>query len=419
LSAERWVPLLAIFLFFGFMMRSPFLVALPTTLLVILGLAHWWRKHSLDHIVYRRRFHYTRAFPGERFPVSIEISNRKWLPLTWLRVQDPWPKVVAPEDEEVLVPSYIPDQGFLIHVFSLRWFEHTKRAYQLLFRRRGVYKVGPARLESGDLFGIYETSAVAGPVEQLTVFPELALLGEQELPPEDPLGDLRSRRRLFEDPNRPMGVREYRPEDEFRRVHWPATARTGELQVKVYQPTSAEVMVLCLNVSTTHRYWEGVYPELLEHLLSVAATLVNQGMNNGYRVGMISNGCLARSDQPFRIPPGRTPQQLTYLLQALAGVSPVVLAPFDRFLLREIPKVPYGASLLILTAVMSSDLSETILRLKKHERRITLISLAEVAPPVLPGVKTIHLVGQQRRNQRRTMINHLLARNMIARLFLF
>ena len=391
---NRWFPALLLMVIIGLLLRISFLVALSFSLFVVLGAAYWWQKHALDQVVYRRRFIYTRAFPGESFPVKIEIENRKLLPLSWLRVQDPWPKMVGPEDEDILAPSHIPDQGYINHVFSLRWYDRVTRSYPLLFRKRGAYTVGPANAESGDLFGIFEYDAKIGSAEYLTVFPALAPLDALELPPENPYGEQRSRRRLFEDPNRPMGVREYHPEDSFRRVHWPATARTGELQVKVYQPTSARVMVLCLNVSTYHRYWEGVYPELLEHLLSVAATLLKTGIENGYKVGMVSNGCLANSDQPFRISPGRTVGQLAHLLQALAGVTPVVVAPFERFLLREVPSVPYGASLVILTAIVTPELAETLIRLKRHERQITLISLAETAPPEIAGIWCLHLPFQ-------------------------
>jgi uncharacterized protein (DUF58 family) len=391
MSFERWYPILIGVSIIGLFFRIPFLVALSLSLLVVLGLAQWWQKRSLNNVLYQRKFKYTRAFPGECHPVKLEFENRKLLPLSWLRVQDPWPKMVGPEDDSVLAPSHVTDLGYLTHVFSLRWFERAHRSYPLIFRKRGVYTLGPAQMESGDLFGIFSSGKQIGPVEQLTVFPALIPLEKVELPPENPYGDQRSRRRLFEDPNRPMGVREYHPEDSFRKVHWPATARTGQLQVKVYQPTSARVVVLCLNVSTYHRYWEGVYPELLERLLSIAATLVTRSVDDGYRVGMISNGCLANSDQPFRIPPGRSANQLSHLLQALAGVPPVVVAPFDRFLMREVPKVPYGATLVVLTAVMSAGLAETLLRLKRHERQITLISLAEDIPPQILGVNVIHM----------------------------
>ncbi len=391
MNFRRWLPGLMGIVFLGLILRIPFLVALGLTLWIILGLSEWYRRRALQQIFYRRRFQYTRAFPGEVFPVKLEVENHKVMPLSWLRIQDPWPKMVGPEDEEVLAPSHVTDLGYLIHVFSLRWFERAQRSYPLLFRKRGVYTVGPAVSESGDLFGIFNHEACVGQAEQLTVFPALAPIENLSLPPENPYGDQHSRRRLFEDPNRPMGVRDYHPEDSFRRVHWPATARTGQLQVKVFQPTSAQVLVLCLNVSTYHRYWEGVYPALLERLLSVAATLLTKGIEDGYRVGMIANGCLSNSDQPFRIPPGRSTQQLAHLLQALAGVTPVVVAPFERFLLREIPRVPYGASLVALTAIVTPDLAETMLRLKRHERQMTLVSLAEMVPPMIPGVRTIHL----------------------------
>lgn len=383
--------MLLFLVYLGLALRIPYVIALSTTLLVILLLASLWQWRSLSGVSYTRRFHYTRAFPGERFPLRIEVENQKILPLSWLRLEDPWPKAIGPEDDSVLAPSHAQEVGFLTHVFSLRWYERSFRNYLLHFRKRGIYKVGPARAESGDVFGIFERSALLGGEQQITVYPSVLPRQELDLPPENPFGDLRSRRRLFEDPNRPMGVREYHPEDSFRQVHWPATARLGQLQVKVYQPTSAQVMVLCLNVSTYHRYWEGVYPALLEHLLSMAATLVNQGFEQGYRVGLISNGCLSNSDQPFRIPPGRSPKQLSYLLQALAGVTPVVVAPFERFLLREVPHVPYGATLVVLTAITSIELVETLARLKKHERQITLISLAEQPPPEVFGIRAIHM----------------------------
>lgn len=386
----RWLPILGMILVLGIILRVPVLVALPAALFVVLGIAGLWQKHSLDGVIYRRRFHFTRAFPGETVPLRLEVENRKFLPLSWLRIQDPWPKAVGPADEEILAPSHIPDRGYLTNVFSLRWFERARRTYQLLFRKRGVYTVGPARLDSGDLFGFFEKAQEGGQAEYLTVFPPLLPLPTIDLPAEDPFGDHRSRRRLFEDPNRPMGVRDYRPEDSFRRVHWPATARTGQLQVKVYQPTSGKVLVVCLNVSTFARHWEGVYPELLEHLIQMAATLVNEGIQDGYKVGLIANGCLAHADQPFRIPPGRSPQQLSRLLEALAGVTPVVTSQFERFLLRESPRLPYGATLLILTAVTTPELAEVIMQLKRHERCITLLSLAKEPPTLIPGVQVIH-----------------------------
>jgi uncharacterized protein (DUF58 family) len=388
---KRWLTILVLILILGVFLNVPLLVTLTTSLAVVIGVAYWWRIRALDNILYRRKFHYTRAFPGEDVQVQIEVENRKLLPVSWLRIRDPWPRAIGPDDEDILAPSHLPKIGQLVNIFSLRWFELNRRIYNLRFRKRGVYTVGPVQLESGDLFGIYSETRKIGHTERLTVFPRLVPIQEMDLPAENPFGDRRSRRRMFEDPNRPMGVREYQPEDSFRRVHWPATARTGNLQVKIYQPTTAQVMVVCLNAATFPHYWEGVNPELLEYLVQVAASLIYQGMQDGYQVGLISNGSLANADQAFRVQPGRSPKQLAHVLQALAGVTPLVSAPFDRFLLRELPRVPYGSTLTVITAVLTENLRETLLKIKQHGRRIVLISLAEDVPSYIPGIHIIHL----------------------------
>ncbi len=387
---DKWIVVLVIFVVIGLFIRSMIIVVLPVTVMVIYVLSKWWQRHALDNVIYRRRFHYIRAFPNERFPLKLEIENNKLLPISWLRIQDPWPEIIAPEGDDILSPSHVQGEGFLTHAFSLRWFQKTHRNYMIHFRNRGVYRVGPAHMSTGDFFGIYEMSKEMGARESITVFPDIVPLEKLGLPPEDPFGDQKSRRKLFEDLNRPIGVREYRLEDGFRRVHWPATAKTGDLQVKVFQPTSARVMMLCINVSTYERHWQGVNPVYLEHLLSVAATLAKEGLEAEYRVGVISNGCLANSDQPFRIPPGRSPQQMAHLLQALAGVTPVVMGSFDRFLVRELPRVPYGATLVVITAVIYPALRETLLRIKKHERRIILISIADESPGIIEGIMVSH-----------------------------
>lgn len=394
--SKRGLPILIILMLMGIALKIPFLIALSSALFIIIGMAWWWQKSSLVGVAYRRLFHFTRGFPDERIDFHVEIENKKLLPISWLRIQDDWERAVGPVDEEVLSPSHNQSRGFLTNVVSLRWYEKERRSYTLLLRKRGVYSVGPARLDSGDLFGIFENIKEIRPNQYLTVFPSLLPFYNLEFPAEDPFGDRRSRMRLFEDLNQPMGIREYRPDDSFCRMHWPATARTGLLQVKVYQPTTGQVMVVCMNVSTFIRHWEGVYSELLEHLIKVAATLVNEGFQEGYKVGLVANGCLAHADQPFRIPPGRSPQQLAILLQALAGVTSVVTGNFEQFLLREIPRLQYGATLIILTAVTPPGLASTLTRLKKHEHRITLFSLAQEPPPMIHGIQTIHQPFKER-----------------------
>ena len=58
---------------------------------------------------------------------------------------------------------------------------------------------------------------------------------------------------------------------------------------------------------TLKHYWEGTNPELLEYLVKVTATIIQQALDDGYRVGLVSNGCLSHADQPFRCLPDARP----------------------------------------------------------------------------------------------------------------
>ncbi len=55
------------------------------------------------------------------------------------------------------------------------------------------------------------------------------------------------------------------------------------------------------------------------------------------------------------------------------------------------PQLPYGATLVIVTAFVNQELAETLLRLKRYRAHTTLISLDNNPPPELPDVRIIHL----------------------------
>jgi uncharacterized protein (DUF58 family) len=386
----KWL-LLAAAILLGVFLNLNALVALCVAVLFIIGVAWLWQHYALRNVTYHRRFHYRRGFPGEASQVSIQIANLKVLPVTWLRSMDLWARAVRPTDDSVLTPSHMPDVDYLSNLFSLRPRQRITRNYDLVFEKRGVYPIGPVELKSGDPFGFFETTSEIAQSETLVVFPQLLPFETIGLPAEDPFGDKASMRQLFEDPTRTMAVRDYRPTDEFRHIHWAATARTGELQVRVYQPISARVLVICLNAATTELAWQGVKTDLLEYLLSLSATLAYQGIQSGYSVGLVSNGSLSRSGQPFQIQPARSTEHLANLLQALSGISPLMAGPFETYLLKAMPRIPMGAALMIVTAIYTPTLAAAITQLRRYRPHLTLLSLDPHTPDNIPGIRVIRL----------------------------
>lgn len=391
MSGRWWVRVALLLVCLGYLAESPGLVVLSALTATGVGLAWLWNRGALRGVSYRRQFAHRRGFPGEQLTCRVRVENRKRLPLAWLRIVDRWPLAIAPEDKSLLSPSHLSGFGNLHLVLSLQSGARVRRGILLALRQRGVHQLGPAWLTSGDGLGLFQSETVLPNKDQVVVFPKVSPLADLGIRPEDPFGVRRSPRRLYEDPLLPCGVRDYRPEDGFRRIHWPASARSARLQSRVFLPVAGLDLIVFLNAATYAQAWMGVDKDRLERLIETAASLVYAAHQLGYRVGLVSNGSVARSGRPFRFAPSRAPGHLAKLLEALAGLTYLIPTPFERFLLRETPSLEYGASLVVVTAIVNPETLEAIARLRQRARKLTLVSLAAQPTPPLKGMDVLHL----------------------------
>ena len=391
---EAWLTLAVLSVAIGLAAKQDGLTALGVILLIVSFIASTWNRHVLDHVTYRRQIVPRRAFIGETVDLAVVTENRKLLPIGWIRIEDEWPpELRLTAGQEDVHPSSVPGRNVLRNAFSLHWYERVRRRYQVQCDTRGYYRLGPVHVVSGDIFGMFRTEHTFPTLNWLIVYPRVVPIESLGLPPKDPFGDVKARQRIFEDPSRTIGVRDHQPEDEFRRIHWKATARKQELQVKVYEPTTSFTTVVFLNVATFDRYWLGTIPDLLERCITVAASVCHYAAEKRFVVGLVANGCIPRSDQPIRVLPSRDPQQLTRILEALAAVTPIAMQDIAELLTRESPKLAWGATLIVVTANVNDDLSGALLRLRAAGRQVVLISLAEEPPHPLVSeeVLTYHL----------------------------
>jgi uncharacterized protein (DUF58 family) len=109
----------------------------------------------------------------------------------------------------------------------------TSLPYRVSGDRRGRHALGPLRLRLVDPFGLVERSAVGAGSAPLLVVPRVRPLG-----PGGPAGGQGgggdgSRRSIAVHGEDDVSTREYRHGDDLRKVHWRATARTGELMVRL------------------------------------------------------------------------------------------------------------------------------------------------------------------------------------------
>ena len=128
------------------------------------------------------------------------------------------------------MPQRIKAQGQRLALVRLAAGETHLMFYRVQFLMRGYYQIGPLLVETGDVFGLHRRFRVMTEPNFALVMPKVLPLEGYNLASRRPIGEIRLAHRLFEDPTRIAGVRPYQHGDPLNRIHWRASARTGQWQ---------------------------------------------------------------------------------------------------------------------------------------------------------------------------------------------
>jgi len=280
----HWIFIAAIVLAISLASGLTFLAyAFEAVLLLLLAsrvLARQW----ITSLTAERETSRVVADVGDTVSVVIRIRNRGMLPIPWCLVED-----LLPRGALMFDPPNLGQKGRRTKLLMLAPRGTTELRYELQCNTRGYYQLGPTVLETGDLFGLHRRYRVAAAPHFLMVYPKVVPLLGYDVRSRRPLGDVRLTHRLFEDPTRIAGVRPYVAGDSIRRVHWQASARTGELHSKVYEPSAIAGLTLLLDfhqLSHDPRH----EPFRSELAVTAAASLSQAVYEMGQQVGLVTNG---------------------------------------------------------------------------------------------------------------------------------
>jgi uncharacterized protein (DUF58 family) len=374
----------------GIISRQITLITVGLLAMLILGAAWAWQRWCLRGVEYTRHLSEDHIFWGETTELMISLVNRKLLPLSWIETDEEFSAKLEFVGYDLEAVNAIGKVG-LGHTTSLRWFERVNWRYQVHCEQRGLYLFDTVSLRSGDIFGLYtrhEERTIPG---HLFVYPRMVTLPELGMPARYPFGDVRSPNTLLDDPVRSAGVRDYRPEDPFKRIHWKATARRQELQVRVFEKTTTQTLAIFMNIETFLYYWEGIEPERAEWAITVAASLARYGDAQRYSVGLYTNAAVLESGEAIRILPGRNPHQLVRILEALARLLTLPVQGFHELLQAESGRLPWGSTIVVVTPIVPEHMVATLVRLKERGHKVVLCALTPKPPAPISGIITYHL----------------------------
>jgi uncharacterized protein (DUF58 family) len=209
--------------------------------------------------------------------IEIHIQLRQGLrPLHfWLRDEPP-PTFGIAEADRILAGQALPGEAITL-------------VYPLRPPRRGDYHFGDLHLRWGSTLGLLRRQATFPAAEEVKVYPNLVDVARYDL--------LLRKNKLWELGVRSVRLRgagteferlrDYQPDDEYRRINWKATARRGQPITMEYETERSQNLVALLDVGRMMRSPVGDVAKM-DYAINAVLLLSYVAGQKGDRIGVMT-----------------------------------------------------------------------------------------------------------------------------------
>lgn len=371
----------------AFAVRSPYMAYALYTFALLVILARVSSLMWLAGLDAERSISADTIQQGDTIEVSLIIRNKRGWPIPWIFIEDMHPGFCHRSGDNTRLAVLMPGRSVTIR-------------YKLTVPKRGYHRIGPSVMESGDLFGLQRRFRTGNTQDYVSVLPTITYIETFNFSSRRPQGPVRVSHRIYEDPSRLAGLREYQRGDPLNRIHWKTTARTGELWTKTFDPSAVTGGTLILDMH------EDSYPPddreaRMELAITTTASIAYLLQSSGEQVGMITNAIdaaeiaryevesrqtLSRGEvaeaivgearssrlSPLRVPTMRTTQQSRVIAENLARVVPGKVLDVTSLLMEEFRGLPRDAALLPVVAQVTDTFALALAEMKLSGFAVTV-----------------------------------------------
>ena len=326
----------------------------------ILLLSYLWAWLNVHWVRVTRQTHSRQVQVSKFFEERFVLENTGPIPKLWIELKD---NSDLPSHRASRVISNLGGKR------QQSWHVRTP-CYQ-----RGRFTLGPISLYSSDPFGLFllKKELPRSFTSHVVVYPmAVDLPAFQPLVGEQTGGEVTHRRTHYVTTN-VSGIRNYVSGDSFNRIHWPSTARTGQLMVKEFELDPVADVWIFLDmekrVQAGLRYaeilppvlpevhWEKLpsfklAPSTEEYGIAIAASLSKHFLDQNRAVGLITYANayhreIAQSDRGER--------QLTRIYEMLAVTQAQGSIPLVEVLAAEAMRLSRNTTVMIVTPAIDPE----------------------------------------------------------------
>jgi len=329
-------------------------VRLNYVLGLVVVIAYIWAKWGTGRLTARIERPQGDLSVGDELRETITIRNSGGLPRAWLEVED-----------VTDIPGV--SLGRVVSMPGIVTFRRVDASVRLT--KRGDYTLGPLVIRSADPFGIFPQEKRLAGARPLKVYPQILDIPDYVTPSAELSGEHARRRRSLTLSPEVSSVREYQPGDAISRIHWPSTARTSQLMVKLFDRGRAgEVWIV---FDQHHRYQAGEGAESTdEYGATIAASTAHRYLSIQIPVGYVAHGGRSLVMVPER---GATQHQAIF--DHLASSKPTGSRELFDSLADVERELGRSSSVVVITASPDGDWVDALINLQQRGIRTSTVLL--------------------------------------------
>ncbi|MBI4200143.1 MAG: DUF58 domain-containing protein [Chloroflexi bacterium] len=251
-------------------------------------------------------------------------------------------------------------------------------------RKRGVYPLGPVRVYSADLFGMFRHHRAFGAVEELVVRPATVELPAFHLSLAQWHSQGTSSRRTQDASPSVSTVREYTHGDSLKRIHWPSTVRTSKLMVKEFDSEVGNQAWIVLDL---HRDVQGggEIENTEEYAVTAAASIAHRLLSMNWPVGLIAYG-----DREYVVAAQRGVALQERLLDVLAVARAKGTIPLAEVLLKSKALSSPSPTFVVITPSTQLSWAQAANALVEHSSHVAAVLIDGSSFGAGPSTAPVH-----------------------------
>ncbi len=342
--------------------------------------AQIYARQAFRGLEYDCAFSEQEASEGDEIKLVETVSNRKLLPLPWLRSELTSSMYLDFAGSQSLIAD---ETRFVPSFFMLRGYRRTVRSWNVRCAKRGVYEINKCVLLASDLLGLRSVSHAAEVHTSVTVLPRPLNLTDSFTSANRLTGDVVVRRNYLDDPFYRVGVREYSPRDSMKNIHWPATARMGKIMVHNNQQTAEQNLLVLLNLqSRSYETSDVSDKDRIETAIRVCAGYFDDTLRSGLPVRFAANTTLD-SAQPVVTNEFSGREHVLDLMRTLARLPVAFSESFTSFLRDTCARLT-ASDIVIVTAYLSEAIFDYARARKETGSHVKIVCVTELNPGDAP-----------------------------------